>query len=63
MTDDKPKRPIRWWRLWPIVGFAGLAAWEFTAAYTEGRPVEWVWIGIAGAAILFVIYLRVFMRV
>ncbi|MCA8936153.1 MAG: hypothetical protein KDB68_08090 [Planctomycetes bacterium] len=63
MNEQKPKRPFHAWRLWPIVGFAGLIVWEVVAAQQDARPIEWVWVGIAVAAIIFVIILRVFMRV
>ena len=63
MNEDKPKRPILWWRLWPVPGFLGLGVWEYYTHVTTGAPINWVWVGIALAGALFVIILRVFMRV
>jgi hypothetical protein len=50
-------------KLWPLLACAVLVAWELYEANAQGRSPDPVWLGIVGAAALFVIIVRVFMKV
>jgi len=57
------KRPIQWWRLWPVLGFLGLGVLEVTGAMSMNRPIDWLWIGIAIAGAVVVVIARVVFRI
>ncbi|MCB9895126.1 MAG: hypothetical protein H6839_11800 [Planctomycetes bacterium] len=61
--SEKEKRPIRWWRMWPVIGFVGLALFEIYAANDMQRPIDWAWVGFAIAGAVAVIILRVGFRI
>jgi hypothetical protein len=61
VSDEK--RPIVWLRLWPVIGFIGLGAFEIYGAHDMGRPIDWVWVGIAIAGAVATVIARVVFRI
>ena len=61
--SEKEKRPILWWRMWPVIGFVGLACFEVYAANDMSRPIDWPWVGFAIAGAVAVIIVRVVFRI
>lgn len=61
MSEDK--RPLKLWKLWPVLGFAIFIGWEAFEAWQQQRAIDWTWMGICIAAIVAVLIIRVGMRV
>ena len=61
MSDDK--RPLKLWKLWPVLGFTIFIGWEFFESWQQARPIDWTWMGICVAGIVAVLIIRVCMRV
>jgi hypothetical protein len=57
------ERKLNPWRLWPLPVLAAIAAWEIYEANAKGVELDWLLLGILGAAALFVIIVRGFMKV
>lgn len=64
MNNEPKQRKIKWVRTVVYMSiFVALIGWEVWATQTEGRPIQWVWVGIAGAGMVMTFILRVVMRV
>jgi hypothetical protein len=59
MTERK-FNPVK---LWPLPVCAAIAAWEVWEANQQTRELDWLLLGLLGAGALFVVIVRVFMRV
>lgn len=57
------KKPLKLWKLWPVLGFGLFIAWEALEASQQGRPIDMTWVGICVAGIVAVLIIRVGMRV
>jgi formate-dependent nitrite reductase membrane component NrfD len=64
VNEEPNKRPIKWNRtiIYSVL-FIALGAWGTRDALASGDPMDWVWVGVAGAGLVVTIVLRVIMRV
>lgn len=59
--NQRPRPPL--WRFWPVLAVACIAVWELYESHAQARAIDWVLMGLLGAAAVFVVIVRGFMRV
>ncbi len=56
--DPAPPRKHWLFRYWSVPLFVALIAIECTAPWVSGRQPDWIWVGLAVAGLVMVLFVR-----
>ncbi|MEE9311293.1 MAG: hypothetical protein V3V10_02660 [Planctomycetota bacterium] len=57
------KQPILWWKLWPVLVLALFAGEMIYSSKSDGKPVDWFFVGLCAAGAVVVVWIRVGRRI